>query len=409
MIIFYEGLPRSGKSINALKEFVIPMLKKGRAVYAYIEGLNHEQIAKLASIDYDKCIELLIPLKREEVLDWFKIVPNDAFLVIDEIQNFYPDNRKQLDQTIIQAIAEHGHNGLDILIMGQVFSDVHKIWLGRCAQRVLFMKREAAGKPDEFTQIIYKPVVNGDKIKWQELRRIKGIPYDKAYFGSYKSHTDGTHNTDTLIDDRANVRNNPIIKKWLPIFGIVALISLFYIIYMFMGGGLEKSITANKNPTPINNYQQNINSQNFEDLKRQHQIKKDALQRHSLPQNIPTPSLPQPIKPDLTVIDDIESLNKQGRPRLSGFIKSRNKLIGFVEWRTDDFKILERLTFQQLKVYGYLVLLDADNSVAILTNGLNKFTVTAWPVNDPQGELTQHRIQLIASQPLAVDSSPKVW
>ena len=404
MILFYEGLPRSGKSLNALKEYIVPMLKKGRQVYAYIEGLNHEQIAKLAGIEYDKCIDLLIPLNREDVLNWFKIVPNDSFIVLDEIQNFYPSARKELDPEVIQAIAEHGHKGLDILLMGQVFSDVHKTWLGRCAQRVLFMKREAAGKPNEFSQIIYKPVVAGDKIKWQELRRIKGLPYDKNYFGAYKSHTEGTDNTDTLIDDRANVWNTPAMKRWLPLFAIVVITSIIYLIYMFMGGGLEKSLT-NQKPKMT---QENIDAK----LKHLNQVPLNQINTQTdLNQPINKINYTnQPIKSNNinssnentndTFNDEIINLNKLGRIRFSGYIKMGKKISGWIEWRADEFRVIERLTFDELKVFGYLVLVDPDGRIASITNGINRFTASSWPIAEPRGQITNERNQLIQSQPL---------
>lgn len=45
MLIFHEGLPRSGKSYEAMVRHIIPALQKGRHVWAYIEGLNHARIA----------------------------------------------------------------------------------------------------------------------------------------------------------------------------------------------------------------------------------------------------------------------------------------------------------------------------------------------------------------------------
>lgn len=401
MILFYEGLPRSGKSLNAIKEYVVPMLKKGRTVYAYIEGLNHQKIAELSDITLEKCEDLLMQLKREEVLKWPQIVTNDAFLVIDEAQNFYPNSRKVSTPELISAVAEHGHRGLDILLMGQVFSDVDKLWTGRCAQRVLFQKREAAGKPDEFSQIIYKPIIVGDRTKWQELKRIKGIPYDKNFFGAYASHQSDTDNKDTLIDDRANVWNTTLVRRTLPIFAFIALLSLAYLIYMFMGGGLQRSLTPNK---PLQN-----KGLTLQQLK----LQSEAQSINSIPSKPPYTQLqpitkqtpltqeqqPIQVQNELAATDEIDELDKLGRSRLSGFIKSKTKMIGLIEWRSNDFKVLQRLTFQQIKAMGYLVLLDADNSVAILTNGLKRHVVTSWPVIDSDGQVTQSRINLIASQP----------
>ena len=122
MLIFYEGRPGSGKSLCAIKEYVVPMLAKHRKVFAYVEGLNHKQIAELAGIDLEKCIELLQVLTREQVPHFYKFIENDAFVVIDEVQNFFPKGRKPLDQETANFFAEYRHLGLDILLMGQVFA-----------------------------------------------------------------------------------------------------------------------------------------------------------------------------------------------------------------------------------------------------------------------------------------------
>lgn len=55
MLIFHEGLPGSGKSYEALVSHIIPRLKDGRTVDAYIEGLNFEKIAELAEITLEHC------------------------------------------------------------------------------------------------------------------------------------------------------------------------------------------------------------------------------------------------------------------------------------------------------------------------------------------------------------------
>ena len=58
MIIFHEGLPRSGKSYEAMVKHVLEALKQGRKVFAYVEGLNHEKIAEV--IGLHKLFELFI-------------------------------------------------------------------------------------------------------------------------------------------------------------------------------------------------------------------------------------------------------------------------------------------------------------------------------------------------------------
>lgn len=50
MIIFHEGMPRSGKSYASIKDHIVPSLAKGRKVYARLDGINFRQIGELAGL-----------------------------------------------------------------------------------------------------------------------------------------------------------------------------------------------------------------------------------------------------------------------------------------------------------------------------------------------------------------------
>ena len=43
MLVFNEGVPRAGKSYDAVKNHILPTLKKGRRVFARLNGLHHER------------------------------------------------------------------------------------------------------------------------------------------------------------------------------------------------------------------------------------------------------------------------------------------------------------------------------------------------------------------------------
>ncbi|RWA38908.1 hypothetical protein C5H14_11335 [Xylella fastidiosa] len=40
MLVFNEGVPRSGKSYDAVKHHILPALREGRRVYARLNGLR---------------------------------------------------------------------------------------------------------------------------------------------------------------------------------------------------------------------------------------------------------------------------------------------------------------------------------------------------------------------------------
>lgn len=208
-IYAHEGLPRSGKSYEAAVYVILPALKKGRKVWAYVEGLNHQQFADLAEISLERCKELLIQLVYDDVLK----IPErqakegwkDGWIIIDEIQDFYPSGTRKLDQTVSKFVTQHGHDGLDILIMGQSMSDVHTLWRNRITQKTQFLKRDAIGKEDSYLWTAFKGKLDGNgKIKFEKIRS-GSHKYEQKYFGLYASHNDGTTNTDNHKDDRANI------------------------------------------------------------------------------------------------------------------------------------------------------------------------------------------------------------
>lgn len=180
MIIFYEGLPGSGKSYATIKDWIIPSLKKGRPVYAYIEGLNHELIAELAEIPLGDCQRLLNQIEKDDVLNWHTIASKDSLVIIDEMQDFYPSKRAPLDTATTTAITQHRHNGQDILALGQDLRDVHSLFKRRVDQKILFNKLGALGLTKRYSWKVQKSA---------GLERFETIStgtasYDPKYFGT---------------------------------------------------------------------------------------------------------------------------------------------------------------------------------------------------------------------------------
>lgn len=90
-------------------------MTKGRAVQAYIAGLNHEKIAELAKITLEECEERLTPLTRDQAKEIHKHYKNDSLVVIDEAESLFPAHRQPLQDDLQEFVAEHGHYGLDII------------------------------------------------------------------------------------------------------------------------------------------------------------------------------------------------------------------------------------------------------------------------------------------------------
>ncbi|HYN53440.1 MAG TPA: hypothetical protein VES38_01895, partial [Methylotenera sp.] len=71
---------------------------------------------------------------------------------------------------------------------------------------------------------------------------------------------------------------------------------------------------------------------------------------------------------------------------------------GWIEWRSDSFAVLERMSFATLKTLGWAVLINQDGSLAILQNYHKRYIATAWPLPDPKGFVTAKENQDIKPQ-----------
>ena len=247
MIIFHEGLPRSGKSYEAVVKHIIPALASGRKVFARINGLNYEKLAELAGIADERCRELLIHIEESQVTEVYKHIENDSLLVLDELQNFFPNQRKPLEQKQMRFIAEHGHFGLDILILGQSFNDIHPAWRRRTERKVMFLKLSAVGKDNSYTWTAYQAIPQNDRDpKWNKAAN--GIEkYDSKYFGSYASHVPAVDNKGAYADGRFNIFNRKSLRYGIPAAFLFGCFGIYYIISFF---GDDSPIAKPKEKAP---------------------------------------------------------------------------------------------------------------------------------------------------------------
>lgn len=231
MIIFHEGLPRSGKSYESTVKHILPALKSGRKVFARINGLNHEKFAELAGITLEQCQSLLIHIEESQVTTIHNFVENDSLVVIDELQNFFPSGRVKLTDEMTKFVTEHGHRGLDIVCMGQSLADCHNIWRRRVQRKIQFLKLDALGTTKKYRWTAYQGILDAKgEITFTKISA--GTEnYDPQFFGTYASHQAETTNKDNLKDSRLNVFNTPVFKFVIP----GALVAAGYAIYFLLG------------------------------------------------------------------------------------------------------------------------------------------------------------------------------
>jgi zona occludens toxin len=230
MIIFHEGLPRSGKSYEACVRRIIPALKAGRKVFAYIEGLNHEKFAEVTGLSVERVRELLYQINSDQVPKIYDHVENDALVIIDELQDFWPSSTKPLSKDITSFITQHGHRGLDIICMGQDHRDCHSLWKRRIDQLYIFVKQDAIGRPNKYAWQSFKQR-NG---KFEKLNN-GTEEYQSKYFGLYLSHTKDTTNKETYNDDRANIFKTKVFRLYLPALAVAVAVAVWFLVSFFQG------------------------------------------------------------------------------------------------------------------------------------------------------------------------------
>lgn len=395
MIIFHEGMPRSGKSYACTKDHIVPALKKGRVIFARLDGINYGQFADLAEITEERCRQLLIEITEEQMPKiWELAIPKDALIVLDELQNHWPQNRAPLPPPMMKWIAEHGHHGWDIVCMGQLLKDCHRNWINRTNRKVQFVKKDMLGKPNEYKWITFtgRPDKNG-QVKFDEVAKGDG-EYEERYFGCYASHSAGTANADTYEDDRANIWKSTTFRRTLPLVAVVGLLALAYIVYLFKGGLVEETTAnaAKAEKTATKPISQPVTVSETVTTSGPNQPEKTVLVSHSTtPAAMPTP-VPAPAVVTVSdggqfeMPDIVTELSKDNRIRLSAYIRSAQRTRIVIEWRDTAMRVIDRLDSADLETLGWHVLADPAGRMVILARPGQRYVATAWPIDDPAGK-----------------------
>lgn len=385
MLIFHEGLPGSGKSFAAMVDHIGPALKKGRKVFAYVEGLNHEKIAEALELPLETVQELLRQVQREHVLNIYEYVENDALVVIDELQNFWPSGRQKLSPEITQFVTEHRHRGLDVLCMGQALADCHTLWRRRIENRIVFSKLVALGSDKRYSWTVFKQTRPDN---WEKTTGGIGR-YNPAFFGTYASHTDGTENTEHYNDKRALIWNSSVFKYVLPVFLVVAALSFWFVVKVFSSSdlGLSKSEirpgskSASVEPVRISETVYKVENG------------KEIVVSHT-DSGHPASSPPVQARQIMTLSAHVVALMENHRVRLGAVVLSAKPRV-VIEWRDTSNRIVETLEAADLGMMGWHVMLNPAGTLAILTDGQAQYVVTPWPIAELSGKVSDVKINQI--------------
>ncbi len=375
MQIGLEGLPRSGKSYSAVKEHLIPAMKAGRRVVTNIDGINHEAIAELTGRSLDEIRAFLIVITNEQVWLLHTLVKFGDLVIVDECHDFWPISRNALPKDHVEFFAMHGHFQIDIVLMTQVFSEVHRSVIARLERKNSYTKKSVVGKPNECHVNYYQKAAGS--LKWVKINT-GTFTYEKKYFPCYKGFADnpagaqGGEGYQVYSSDEAVFWN----KKMKIITGIVVIVlalATWKFITFFTANPIVEQAqkkTVGANPKPA---QAAVStSQNSTDREKGKEYR-------------PTGSPADNFK--FVQVDDdyIANLGKKYRIRLTGYSQDSEsgRLVGFMEWRTDKDFLIERLPFIDLAQFGYRV--RVSGNIAYLEKEGAKIMATMWPLADSDG------------------------
>lgn len=176
MIYLFTGVPGSSKTLNVIKMVNEDPTFKGREIY------------------YHRIKDLKLPwneLTAEEVMEW-DTLPDGAVLVVDEAQYLIPtrDSRKPMPDWITK-MSEHRHKGYDLIFITQspMLLDAG---FRRFVGRHIHIERVFGLQSAKW--LSWERCVSDvdDHFKRKEAV-VKRVPFDKKYFGMYKSAEVHTH------------------------------------------------------------------------------------------------------------------------------------------------------------------------------------------------------------------------
>ena len=213
MIYLFTGTPGSSKTLNAIKFVCENGPFKDRPVYYY----NIREV----SLPW-------IELSEDEVKAWYDL-PHGAVIVIDECQKiFRPRARSQGVPKMVEELETHRHGGFDIVLLTQGTSLVDNAVLAQVGKHHHLERRYGMERANWFTWEKACKSVDSQTYRKQAVRTT--VPFDKKYFGVYKSAEVHTHKRQIPAK---------IMAAWAFIIGFV-LVFGFYV----------KSIVSPDDPKP---------------------------------------------------------------------------------------------------------------------------------------------------------------
>lgn len=386
-IHFHEGLPGAGKSYEACVYHILPALKANRQVITNIRGMNIEKIASLIDEPVEYVEMLLICIEPAEQdgdesdlqrvkNEFADQTPDNAMIVWDEVQDYYPSGNYKLPINQQKFWTEHRHRGLEIVIMGQDRDDVHKIIRSRIEDIVYFLKLKAVGRPNQYKWEHYEKQSKGRFVKIGSGVR----SYDSSYFGIYASHRREGVKASVYQTSRSNVLTN---SKALSLGVPIAFCGAIYAVYYLYGFFHQEPKTS----------QQAVHVQ-------QQKPKEGAYKPPALVN--PEPPTPNTAPTDKTAakepekplpIDYFDNLAQKYQVRAAAIIdsaKEGKEVMGQVEMLDDTYHLKERFNLTEIRALGWKI---TRTGYGLLLEKQNvSYVARTWPL-DLYGRVNQRKAQ----------------
>ncbi|EPW2921237.1 zonular occludens toxin domain-containing protein [Pseudomonas aeruginosa] len=405
-IEYHEGLPGAGKSYEAVVFHIIPALKSRRSVVTNIRGMNYERLSELTGEPLEMIKLLLINVEPAEqdsadgevqrcINEMCDKTPDNSLVVWDEIQDYFPSGNAKLPLNQQKFWTEHRHRGLDIIIMGQDRSDVHKIIRNRIRTVIYFLKLEAIGRDGHYKWEIYQKQRFGKFVKTGSGTR----SYDEKFFGTYMSHrregTRATVYTTTRTNMLANSRG---LTLGVPLAFVAAGYAVYYL-WGFFHPAPKHDVSAQR---------VEVAAQEPASLALVNPPPDDMPELASGASTVVTTSAAVEQKPP--PVDYFDKLAQRLQVRASAIMESTKpgkELLGYVELLDDSFHQKEKFSIAELRAMDWVVT-RTGYGLLLEKQGV-AYVARPWPI-DIYGRVDQRTVDSLggssASAQTAQGSKP---
>lgn len=373
MLTFNEGVPGAGKTYDAVVHHILPALKKGRKVWARVNGLDHEYIAQLVGKEVDEVRELLVHVPTAEVRQRFRaerdeageyVLPHEyrnCLIVIDEAHEFYVAARESMQQDEEQFFAIHRHYGADILLMTQWYKRMHTALRARIERKNVFQKLTAVGMENRYNVTFFHTTAPDKYAKVGSAVR----QYVPVNFPAYKGVADAEVQTEVYKGGSRTVWAKLAIPGALMAVGLV--VAVWWLWGFFQGDGLVPE--EERNGTAKSGFYQPVED--------------PAPPPAPVAQVKPEPPPPPPDPVDKMTAEQqyVWRMAKTARARVSAKVGEGSDAWGLIEFRERNQLPTDIISTRQLVDMGIEVV--ARPFGFLLKAGGETIVATAWPTNEP--------------------------